>query len=79
MTDFKVGDRVKCIFKTNRYQWIEIGRIYTVEKIVVFHDEYCFGLKGVNSDYLGVYNINLFVKAYSLKDKLELVKKLIKL
>jgi hypothetical protein len=77
MTTFKIGDKVKCINKSV-YQYIEVGKIYTVINKDRFDNLY---LKEIEEKHLCKgfkYNRKCFEKAYSLKDRLNLIKELIK-
>jgi hypothetical protein len=83
--EFKVGDRVKCI-KKGSYKYIEIGEVYTVEKIYWYKERIfncSLSLKEINDEQspinrLWFYNIKFFVKACSLKSRLALIKELLK-
>jgi hypothetical protein len=80
----KIGDKVKCIFKEYYNQYLEVGKIYTVEKIDISYS--ALYLKEINDQYHHpsnnreyCYNWEYFEKVHSLKDKLTLIKELLEL
>jgi hypothetical protein len=79
--DYKIGDRVKCIFKKYYNQYIEVGKIYTVEKIDLNYSS--LFLKEINDEFEPwsrgcSYMKSSFIKVHSLKDRLKLAKELLK-
>jgi hypothetical protein len=71
-TDLKKGDKIKCIKNFHpSFQKTE-GKIYTI----LYTDEYSFHLKELYGCFY--YPSSYFKKVYSLRDRLDLIKELIK-
>ena len=78
--NLKVGDSFKCL--TNEYKYYTFGKIYKIVKI----DKDCYYLEDDTNDCLAIGIINdkynflykHFEKAFTLKDKIDYLKQLIK-
>jgi hypothetical protein len=78
VTDFKIGDKVKCINK-RQHQFIEVGKIYTVKEVArgTVYDSLYLEEIFIKHSWC-CYDSRYFIKVYPLKDKLTLVKELIR-
>jgi len=78
MTTFKIGDKVRYIGYIDSLDYLKIDKVYIIRKIMILQKKYYIYLNDSPLGKFVAFFSEDFKKVYSLKDRLDLVKELLK-